>query len=158
MQWQGSTAALPFDLRSAPLIFAAVADTLQWMMENRGVSWVAHYINDFVTIASPATTECSDNARTMHEVCERVGFAVEPEKDECPATILGIELDSMALEVCLPQAKLVPPKAALQTWRGRKACRKWELLSLIGSLSHACKAVRAGRSLLIDLDWITTYG
>ena len=42
----------------------------------------------------------------------------------------------------------------LAAWRKRRACRKRELLSLIGSLSHACKAVRAGRSFLrrlIDL-------
>ena len=63
----------------------------------------------------------------------------DPEKDEGTATIiglLGIELDTEA------------------SWRRKKACKKRELLSLIGSLSHACKAVRAGRSFLrrlIDL-------
>lgn len=40
---------------------------------------------------------------------------------------------------------------------GRKACKKRDLLSLIGVLSHACKAVRAGRSFLrrlIDLSMV----
>ena len=30
-------AALPFGLRSAPLIFSAIADVLQWAMEKMGV-------------------------------------------------------------------------------------------------------------------------
>ncbi len=58
------------------------------------------------------------------------------------------------MEVRLPQAKLEQLTITLATWRGRKAGKKRDLLSLIGSLSHACKAVRAGRSFLrrlIDL-------
>ena len=83
---------------------------------------------------------------------------VEPEEDEGPATtisFLGLELDSVvALEVRLPQVKLKCLRALLGSWRGRKACRKRDLLSLIGSLTHACRAVRPGRchvQRLIDL-------
>jgi len=41
--------ALPSGLRSAPLIFTAVADALRWVMQKRGVSYVDHYIDDFIT-------------------------------------------------------------------------------------------------------------
>ena len=121
---------------------------------------VAHYIDDFVTIGAPDSPECSDNAQIMQAACERVGFPVEPEKSEGPATtisFLGVELDSRMLEIRLPKEKLDRLRAELKEWRGRKACRKRELLSLIGSLSHACKAVRAGRSFLrrlIDLSTV----
>ena len=40
MQWQRATfvdAALPFGLRSASLIFSAIADVLQWAMEKMGI-------------------------------------------------------------------------------------------------------------------------
>ena len=60
----------------------------------------------------------------------------------------------MAMEVRLPQEKLRKLKTVLGTWRGRKACRKRDILSLIGSLTHACRAVRPGRCYgrrLIDL-------
>ena len=40
---------LPFRLRSAPLLFTAVADAIQWAMQGRGTTWVDHYIDDFVT-------------------------------------------------------------------------------------------------------------
>ena len=81
----------------------------------------------------------------------------EPEKDEGPATelvFLSMELDSMRLQIRLPQEKLESLKSTLQEVRGMKACRKRHLLSVVGILSHACKAVRAGRSFvrrLIDL-------
>ena len=56
MQWRGETfadATLPFGLRSAPLIFPAIADALQWAMQKMGVDWVAHYIDDFITMGAP---------------------------------------------------------------------------------------------------------
>ena len=93
----------------------------------------------------------------MHVCCDDVGPPVEPEKDEGPTTcitFLGLELNSEALELRLPMEKLSSMRAHLRSWRGRKACKKRELLSLIGILAHASKVVRAGRSFvrrLIDL-------
>lgn len=96
--------------------------------------------------------KCGHKAPDMR----KVGLPTEPEKDEGPATVisfLGLELDSAALEIRLPE-ELSRLRAELVKWRGKKACRKRELLFLIGLLSHACKAVRTGRSFLrrlIDL-------
>ena len=45
MKWRGKTfidKALPFRLRSAPLIFTSIADALQFMMEARGANPVLH--------------------------------------------------------------------------------------------------------------------
>ena len=146
---------LPFGLRSAPMIFSAVADALPWMMQQRGVSWLAHYVDDFLTVGAPGTSECESNSDLMHRVCGEVAMPVEPEKDEGPAStisFLGLELDSMAMEVRLPQEKLKKLKTVLGTWRGRKACRKRDILSLIGSLTHACRAVRPGRCYVRRFD------
>ena len=66
---------------------------------------------------------------------------IELEKEEGPATtisFLGIELDTDLMVVCLPQDKLQALLASLKAWRGKRACSKRELLSLIGSLSFAC--------------------
>ena len=160
MRWNAELfidATLPFGLRSAPLIFTALADALQLIMVKKGVSWLDHYIDDSVTMGLPESEECGINMALMHAACEEVGLPVEPEKDEGPATVitfLGIELDTNKLEIRLPQEKLQQTRALLASWRGRKACKKRELLSLVGVLSHASKAVRAGRSFLrrlIDL-------
>ena len=50
----------------------------------------------------------------------------------------GVHLYYMYINVC----KL---RDLLAIWRGRKACRKRESLSLVGVLAHAGKVVRAGR-------------
>lgn len=160
MLWQEKVfvdLVLPFGLRSAPLLFSAAADALQWVAERNGVSWVKHYINDFVTLGSPGSPECANNMATVKKVFAKANLPLDPAKEEGPSTcvgVLGVELDTVKLEIRLPADKLARLKVSLETWKGRRACKKRELLSLIGSLSHACKAVRAGRSFLrrlIDL-------
>ena len=147
---------LPFGLRSAPLLFTALADALQWIMIKHGVSWVEHYLDDFITMGAADTKECESNLAQMVDTCERGGVPIEG-KSEGPATMINflrLELDTVAMEICLPKEKLDRLKTLLAEFRGRKACRKRELLSLIGSLSHASKAVRSGRAFLrrlIDL-------
>ena len=160
MQWEGRVfldKVLPFGLRSAPLLFSAVADALAWIMHQRGVGWLDHYIDDFVTAGAPNSDECQENVHSMKAVCAETGIPLDPGKDEGPATmisVLGVEVDTVAMVVRLPPGKLSHLKSELASWRTKKICRKRELLSLIGSLSHACKAVRAGRTFLrrmIDL-------
>ena len=160
MLWRESVyvdKALPFGLRSAPILFTAVADALQWMMQARGVSFVAHYIDDFITLGSPSADECARNVQTMLQVCREAGVPIEESKSEGPAsalTFLGIEIDSVAMEIRLPADKLTQVQSLLRQWRGKKACTKRELQSITASLSHACKVVRPGRAFLrrlIDL-------
>ena len=146
MKWASKT--LPFGLRSAPLIFSAVADALQWMMEMRGATWVRHYVDDFITVGSNVE-ECARNAEVMHKTCEEANLPVEPEKDGGPAriiTFLGLQLDTVKMEVRLPQQKLEKVKELVANWKGRKAGRKRDLLSLIGLLTHAGKAIKPGRA------------
>ena len=49
MVWKGSIyvdAALPFGLRSAPKMFTAVADACEWILGQRGLPRVRHYLDD----------------------------------------------------------------------------------------------------------------
>ena len=43
---------LPFGLLSAPKIFSVVADALQWMLSQRGISNLLHYLDDFIFVAA----------------------------------------------------------------------------------------------------------
>ena len=46
--------ALPFGLRSAPYIFTAIADVVQWMLtSHHGVDFLRHYLDDFLTLGPP---------------------------------------------------------------------------------------------------------
>ena len=62
MRWRGQLfcdATLPFGLRSAPIIFSAVADALQWVVKARGAIHVFHYVDDFVIVGPSHSSKCS---------------------------------------------------------------------------------------------------
>lgn len=64
---------------------------------------------------------------TMTEIYDKAGMLIAPEETEGPATtieFLGLELDSIAMEVLLPQGKLETLRARLEEARGRKTCKK----------------------------------
>ena len=58
--------------------------------------------------------------------------------------ILGNEVDTDLLELCLPQEKLQRAKQMVQEWMGCKATRTKELESLLGLLQHAANLVSPG--------------
>ena len=125
-------------------------------MEERGVTWVKHYVDDFITVGE-TLEECTRNVTVMHETCDEADMPIELEKNEGPATVitfLGLQLDTDKMEIRLPLEKLEWLKVLVASWRGRKVARKRDLLSLVGQLVHAGKAVRPGRAYvrrLIDL-------
>ena len=123
---------------------------------NVALTWVKHYVDDFITVGE-TLEECSRNVIVMHETCDEADMPIEPEKNEGPAifiTFLGLPVDTDKMEIRLSLEKLERLKALVARWRGRKAVRKRDLLSLVGLLVHAGKAVRPGRAYvrrLIDL-------
>ena len=58
---------------------------------------------------------------------------------------LGLELDSTLQHIRLPQEKLEKLQQELQLWKECKKTTKRNLLSLIGKLAFAARAVPAGR-------------
>ena len=160
MEFEGRTyvdTTLPFGLRSAPKLFTALAEALEWCVKRKGLEWLLKYIDDFLIMGRRNTDECSGNLRTFIACCSWLGLPLKEEKVEGPATtivFLGIMLDTEKMEIRLPEERVQELRRLLDRWALRKACKKRELLSLIGKLAHACKVVRVGRIFLcrmIDL-------
>ena len=151
MQWKGELyvdTCLPFGLRSAPRIFTAVADMLEWCAKEQGVTHLFHYLDDYITIGKAESDECKANMVTLLATCERLGVPIAPDKCEGPSTrltYLGIEIDTVQMQLRLPEEKLRRVQATVREWLGRKAGRRRELESLVGLLQHAAKVVRPGR-------------
>ena len=151
--WDGQVyvdAALPFGLRSI-LIFTVLADGLQWVLQQRGTSFTAHYLDDFITLGSPGSSQCADNQCIMYETCMELGVPLAAHKCMGPSTclvILGIEIDTIAMELRLPQEKLSKLKELLLEWQFKKVCSREKFESLLGHLNHACSVVRPGRSFI----------
>lgn len=151
---------LPFGLRSAPKIFNALADALEWMLHVKvGVSHTLHYLDDFLFLAKAEGEECKKALNLAQKLFADLGVPIAPEKVKGPLPVLdflGIILDSLKLELRLPQDKLLQLKVMVRRWSYKKACTKRELLSLIGHLSHACKVIKPGRPFLRRLIELST--
>ena len=127
MEWKGHLYADPmlqFGLRSAPKIFNALADGLEWHLRNCGIRQVFHYLDDFILV-------------TVTQACATLGVPLAEHKREGPTTcltFLGIEVDTVASQLRLPQDKLCRLRSLLEVWRDRKVCERRELESLVGYL------------------------
>jgi len=156
MRWKDKVyidAKLPFSLRSAPKIFNAVADALEWCIASAGVEVVYHYLDDFAVPGMPETEQCSRNLGLLKAVCSDLGIPPAPEKQAGPTTViefLGIIIDTSRQELHLPADKLVRLKDLISTWTPSKdrSCTRKELESLLGVLQHACIVIPQGRAFL----------
>ena len=76
MEWEGKVlidTCLPFGFRSAPKLFNIMADLLAWILDVQGVSYLIHYLDDFLTIGAPGSSECERNLETLIQVRQVVG-------------------------------------------------------------------------------------
>ena len=83
MKWKGRLfvdTMLPFGLRSAPMIFNAVAEALVYIMRRRRVWNLDHYLDYFSLVAPLASSMCGENLQVALETCEELGFQVAVEK------------------------------------------------------------------------------
>ena len=154
MQWDGALyidTALPFGLRSAPIIFTAIADAVQWILQQEGVRFVIHYLDDFLLIGMPGSEECAESLAILLRTFKRLGLPIAVNKLEGPwmcLSFLGFEIDTRMMELRLPPSKLKELQELLDQWLGRRSCTRRELESLVGKLAHACKVVRPGKTFL----------
>ena len=149
--------ALPFGLRSAPKIFSAVADALTWAMLTEGIHDLLHYLDDYLFLSLPRAPQAWTFLEKAIAVCQSLGVPVASNKIEGPntaLTFLGITIDTVRGELCLPADKLIRLQQTIRYWASKRSCTKRELLSLIGQLQHAATVVRPGRTFqrrMIDL-------
>ena len=68
---------LPFGLRSAPKIYSAVADGLQWILREAGVDTI-HYLDYFLIAGSPSSRQCKQSLEKSLALCMELGVPVPP--------------------------------------------------------------------------------
>jgi len=118
---------------------------LAWIMGNSGVTFLIHYLDDYLTMGPPNSEQ---NMDTFISLCADLGVPLALDKLEGPSTsllFLGITLDTEHMEIRLPDDKLTRIQQLLTTWFPKKKARKRQILSLVGTLQHATKVVRSGR-------------
>ncbi len=89
--------SLPFGLRSAPLIFTGLADAIAWSLQENGIRFQLHYLDDFLFFIPPNSLKGSDVLSTA--TLSELAVPVATNKTEGPSTtvtFLGIIIDTTA--------------------------------------------------------------
>ena len=97
---------LPFGFHSAPKLFIAVADALEWCICRQGVKYIHHYLHDFVVMGPPGSSECQEYLHTPECECAYLGVPLASQKREGPRpviTFLGIIIDTLQSQLRLPE-------------------------------------------------------
>ena len=162
-KWQGKLfidTVLPFGLRSAPKIFNAIADALEWIFAHSGIyisnSPLRGRLHFFRSARNNSMCRCVVDY-TAITLCNKLGVPLALDKLLGPSTVLpflGIELDTATMELHLLADKLHSLQSLIKSWQGMKSCTKRGLLSLSGHLQHAAKVVKPGCTFvrcMIDL-------
>lgn len=122
---------MPFGLRSAPKVFNAVEDALQWILTQEGVEFVFHYLDDFAVLGPPNSMQCQQALDILLHTCAILDVPFTAEKQDGPSTaftLLAIIIDTIRQELRLPEVKL---QRLQEMVTQKKACTRRELESHI---------------------------
>ena len=115
---------LPFGLHSTSKIFSSVADMKAWVHHKAGIQHLTHYLDDFLFLVATHGVQILSLALS---VFSKLGVPVARYRTEGPAcviTFLGICIETLASELCLPQEKLQCLRDLIRVWSDKKACTK----------------------------------
>ncbi len=159
-KWQNKFylfACLPFGCRASPYLFNVLAQGLEYMAINRGMSSSScHYLDDTFT-CHMTREKCQQSIDTFNETARLAGFTLQPEKctNACQEIeFLGIQINTLNSTLSISNERMADIVSELKTWKGRTSCTKRQLLSLVGKLSFSARVIRSGRTFLrrlIDL-------
>ena len=110
MQWQGRVyvdTQLPFGLRSAPMLFNAYADALEWILRQEGNQHLIHYLDDFLLLGPPHSQACQQDLAGMLSTCHRLGVPLAADKIEGPHHLPHLPRDRAGLILMWDMSTLI---------------------------------------------------
>ena len=138
---------LSFGTRMAAFLFNRITDSVTRYVRASGFMCF-NYLDDFLTMGR-SFEECQKAQLFLHKVLLSLGFYIAYKKVLSPSKVqvyLGIELDSVAMELRLPRDKLGKLHSELGFFAGRRRATKKQLQRLCGVLAHCSTLVRGGRT------------
>ena len=107
-----------------------------------------NYLDDFCLITN-TKKEAVHEQLTIISILRYLGFFISYKKLQTLTQnikFLGIYINSLTLEMCLPQDKLEKLKSLLTELKKRRQVQKKQLERLAGTLAHCSKIIRGGRT------------
>lgn len=139
---------LCFGLRCAPFYFFLISEFIYNILTDSYNLRVVNYLDDFAAISS-SYDEGLFAQNCIVCLLRFLGFHISWAKVLPPsqnATFLGIVIDTVALELRLPEGKLEKTLNMLKKVNGCKSVSKKNLEKLTGLLGHCSTVVRGGRT------------
>lgn len=158
-QWNDSTyveCCLPFGLATAPFLFNLFAEALHWILQCLlPVFYINHYLDDFIAITrSPSVSDPMGPFDEVYNgVTDYLRIPRNTKKDQhgtC-VTVLGIQIDSIAMEARLPPDKLCRATLDAAAALSAASLSLKQTERLTGSLAFCSRVVRLGRTRLQSL-------
>ena len=101
---------LPMGLSYSCNLFEQFSTALHWIAMNKlGIHDCVHVLDDFLFVAPAPIGLCMADLAKFLEVAKTLGIPIKDEKTVPPTTciiFLGLELDSLQMEIRLPEEKL----------------------------------------------------
>ena len=138
---------LSFGTRVAPFIFSRLSDAIARHLEALGIKCV-NYLDDFIVIGDDWES-CRQAQLSLHALLRNLGFHIAYKKVVSPATkvtYLGVEIDTLDMELQLPMRKLDKLHTELAFFKGRHRATLRQIQRLSGILSHCATLVKGGRT------------
>ena len=115
-----------------------------WVTKQKGAHFLEHYLDDFITIGEPFSTECLSNLEVLLDTCRSLGVPIA--EDKTLITFLSIiEIDSVAQELRLPDDKRTRISSSLQTWS-----------TIAGKHSREMQPASSGQGFMKQLQYLQT--
>ena len=138
---------LPFGLTSSPQVFTDITRPLVGHCRIKGIR-VIFYIDDILVLASTRTLVCRHRDYVLN-LLHQGGFKHNQKK--CRLTpsqtfpYLGLEWDSISMQVSLPQTKLDHIRQLIEVLMRAPTARTKDCMALLGMMNFATIAIPMGR-------------
>ena len=139
--------SLCFSSKLAPGIFHRLTQAVRRMLFRRGLKAIVVYLDDFF-IKADTFQECMEAMNMLITLLRKLGFNINWKKVVDPSTrvtFLGIEIDSNAMCLRIPDEKFIQVRHELFLFLNRKRASKRQLQSLAGKFNFCASVVHGGR-------------
>ena len=153
--------SLVLGCRSSPRFFTDIASALCYIaIQNGAPSTTLSYLDDFLICAN-SFQECEKGLHVVVSCAKKCGFHIKDSKTVEPNRVLeflGLIIDTLKREVRISDERLCEIRQELHEWKGRKKCKKRELLSILGKLNFCAQVIKPGHMFTRRLIQLSKVG
>jgi len=143
---------LPFGLSLSCSLFEKFATMLHWAVaKESGIDTLDHYLDDFIFIGPSDSENCNILMQTFDQICQKLGVPINDNKTVWPTTLLtflGLDIDTIAMTLRIPNDKLKKLKTMLTPLLSAKKVILKDLESVVGLMAFCARAIASSRAFL----------